>query len=89
MPRAYLGAGCREFKSPHSDHFCQKNRLFRRFFCVFSSVFAILAFAVQRWFEGQKSGGSISEDSHRNRQIPNLSLISATALFCIADTTNS
>ena len=30
-----LGAGCREFESPHSDHLSQKNRLFWRFFCVF------------------------------------------------------
>ena len=30
-----LGAGCLEFESPHSDHLSQKNRLFRRFFCVF------------------------------------------------------
>ena len=34
-----LGARCREFESPHSDHFHQKNRLNRRFFCVFCSIF--------------------------------------------------
>ena len=34
-----LGAGCRRFESCHSDHLFQKNRLFRRFFCVKSSIF--------------------------------------------------
>lgn len=37
--------------------------LFRWFFCVFSSVFVVWTIAVQRWFKGQKSGGSMSEDS--------------------------
>ena len=32
-----LGAGCRRFESCHSDQLPQKNRLFRRFFCVNSS----------------------------------------------------
>ena len=36
-----LGAGCRRFKSCHSDHFSLKNRLFRRFFCVISSIFEV------------------------------------------------
>ena len=34
-----LGAGGPGFESPHSDHLWQKNRLFRRFFCVISSIF--------------------------------------------------
>ena len=34
-----LGAGCRRFESCHSDHLSSKNRLFRRFFCVKSSIF--------------------------------------------------
>ena len=75
-----LGAGGPGFESPHSDHLWQKNRLFRRFFCVFCSVFAVRTIAVQRWFQGQKGGRSISEDSRRNRQIPNPSL---TGLFLI------
>ena len=33
-----LGAGGPGFESPHSDHLSQKNRLFRRFFCVFCYV---------------------------------------------------
>ena len=45
-----LGAGGPGFESPHSDHLSQKNRLFRRFFCVFGSVFAVLMIAVLRWF---------------------------------------
>lgn len=61
----------------------QKNRLFRRFFCVFSSVFAVWITAIQRWFKGQKSGVSMSEDSRRNRQIPNPSLIGVTAVFSL------
>ena len=36
-----LGAGCRRFESCHSDHLSQKNRLFRRFFCVISSIFEV------------------------------------------------
>ena len=43
-----LGAGGPGFESPHSDQISQKNRLFRRFFCIFSSVFSILAIAVLR-----------------------------------------
>ena len=78
-----LGAGGPGFESPHSDHFLQKNRLFRRFFCVFSSVFAVWITAIQRWFKGQKSGVSMSEDSRRNRQIPNPSLIGVTAVFSL------
>ena len=31
-----LGAGCRGFKSLHSDHLYKKSRLFRRFFCTLS-----------------------------------------------------
>ena len=45
-----LGAGGPGFESPHSDHLSQKNRLFRRFFCVLGSVFAVLMIAVLRWF---------------------------------------
>ena len=84
-----LGAGGPGFESPHSDHLWQKNRLKRRFFCVFCSAFSVWTIAVQRWFQGQKSGGHMSEDCHRNRQIPNPSLIGMTAVFFIADTTNS
>ncbi len=36
-----LGAGGPGFESPHSDQILQKNRLNRRFFCVFCSVFEI------------------------------------------------
>lgn len=32
-----LGAGGREFESHHSDHLHQKDRLFRRSFCVILS----------------------------------------------------
>ena len=48
MPKISLGARCREFESPHSDHFSQKIRLFRRIFCVFYSAFAVWTIAVQR-----------------------------------------
>ena len=34
-----LGAGGPGFESPHSDQILQKNRLFRRFFCVLSFAF--------------------------------------------------
>ena len=78
-----LGAGCRRFESCHSDHLSWKNRLNRRFFCVFSSIFAVLAIAVFRWFQGQKSGGSTSKDSRRNRQIPNPSLTGVIAVFSL------
>ena len=57
-----LGAGGPGFESPHSDHLSQKNRLFRRFFCIFSLIFAILVIAVLRRFLGQKSGGHMIED---------------------------
>ena len=77
-----LGARCREFESPHSDHLSQKNRLFRRFFCVFSSAFSILTIAILRWFKGQKSGGSMSKNSSRKRQIPNLSLTVEAMVYC-------
>ena len=75
MPRAYLGAGGPGFESPHSDHLSQKNRLKRRFFCVFCSIFAFGVIAVLWWFKGQKSGGSMSEDSRWNRQNPDPPLI--------------
>ena len=78
-----LGAGGPGFESPHSDHLSQKNRLKRRFFCVFCSVFAVWAIAVQRWFQGQKSGGSMNGENRRNRQIPNPSLIGTAAVFFI------
>ena len=78
-----LGAGGPGFESPHSDHLSQKNRLKRRFFCVFYFVFKDRTIAVQQWFKGQKSGGSMSEDSCRNRQIPNPSLIGVTAVFSL------
>ena len=47
-----LGAGCRRFESCHSDHLLQKNRLKRRFFCVLSSVFAVLTIVVLWRFKG-------------------------------------
>lgn len=62
---------------------------FRRFFFAFYFVFVLRAIAVQRWFQGKKSVGSTSEESRRNLQIPNPSLIGVTAVFSIADTTNS
>lgn len=74
-----LGAGGPGFESPHSDHLSQKNRLFRRFFCIFSLIFAILVIAVLRRFLGQKSGGHMIEDCSWRRQIPNLSLTGVTA----------
>ena len=45
-----LGAGGPGFESPHSDHLSLENRLNRRFFRVFCSVFAFWITAVQRWF---------------------------------------
>ncbi len=57
-----LGAGCRRFESCHSDHLFQKNRIFRRFFCIFCSVFVVWTIAVLWWFQGQKSGGYMIED---------------------------
>lgn len=69
-----LGAGGPGFESPHSDHLSHKNRLFRRFLCVISSVFTGLMIAIFWLFKGQKSDGSMSEDSRRNRQVPNPSL---------------
>ena len=39
MPKISLGAGGPGFESPHSDQILQKNRLFRRFFCVLSFAF--------------------------------------------------
>lgn len=47
----------------NTRHFTQKNRLKWRFFCVFCSIFVSWTIAVQRRFQGQKSGGSMSEDS--------------------------
>ena len=43
----YLGAGGPGFESPHSDHLTQKNRLKRRFFCVFCSIFVAWTIAVR------------------------------------------
>ncbi len=77
-----LGAGGPGFESPHSDHLSQKNRLFRRFSCVLSSVFWGLMIAVFWWVKGQKSGKSTSEDCHRNLQIPNPSLIGVNSQNC-------
>ena len=62
---------------------------FQAVFLRFLLCFAVWLIDVQRWFQGQKSGESMSEDSRRNRQIPNPSLISVTAVFFIANTTNS
>ena len=39
-----------------------------------SSIFAVLAIAGLRRFQGQKSDGRINENSRRNCQIPNPSL---------------
>ena len=51
LERIYaLGAGGPGFESPHSDHLSLENRLNRRFFRVFCSVFAFWITAVQRWF---------------------------------------
>lgn len=58
-----LGAGGPGFESPHSDQISQKNRLNRRFFCVLSSVFAVLEIAVLWWFQGWNSGREMSERS--------------------------
>ena len=67
---------------PHYPyHFTQKNRLKWRFFCVFCSIFVSWTIAVQRRFQGQKSGGSMSEDSRWNRQIPNPSLTTKYLTF--------
>ena len=78
-----LGAGGPGFESPHSDQILQKNRLNRRFFCILSLIFVVLEIAVLRRFQWWKCGGHTNEDSRRNRQIPNLSLISATAVFML------
>ena len=51
-----------------------ENRLFRRFFCVLSSVFAVSTIAVLWWFLWRNSGQGMSESSRRNRPIPNPSL---------------
>ena len=78
-----LGAGGPGFESPHSDHLSQKNRRKRRFFCILSSGFVVLEIAALRRFRGQKSGGHMSENSGRIRQIPNPSLIGAIAGFSL------
>lgn len=81
-----LGAGGPGFESPHSDQILQKNRLFRRFFCVLSSAFVVLVIAVLRRFKERDSGWDLSERSRRNRQIPNPSLTGITAVFFGTDT---
>lgn len=43
-----LGAGGREFESHHSDHLHQKDRLFRRSFCVILSFFESNALHIVR-----------------------------------------
>ena len=58
-----LGAGGPGFEPPHSDQILQKNRLFRRFFCVLSSVFVVLSVVAFRRFHGRKSGRGTSADS--------------------------
>ena len=78
-----LGAGGPGFESPHSDQLWQKNRLKRRFFCVFCSVFAVWTIAVLRRFQGRKCGGHTNEDSRRNRQIPNPSLTGKLPHFAV------
>lgn len=62
----------------------QKNRLFRRFFCVLSSVFEILEIAVLWWFQWRSSGRGTSTDGRRNRQIPNPSLTGIILIFCLS-----
>ena len=84
MPKISLGAGGPGFESPHSDHLWQKNRLKRRFFCVFCSVLKVWTIAVQRRFQGRKCGGHTNEDSRRNRQIPNPSLTGKRAIIYLA-----
>lgn len=79
-----LGAGGPGFESPHSDQILQKNRLNRRFFCVFSWVFLVFVIAVLRWFWGQNSGGDMSERDRRNRQIPNPSLTGKLPHFAVS-----
>ena len=69
-----LGAGGPGFESPHSDQILQKNRLFRRFFCILSLFFAVLEIAVLWWFQWWNDGRGMSTDSRRNRRIPNPSL---------------
>ena len=78
-----LGAGGPGFESPHSDHLSQKNRLFRRFFCVLSSGFAVLEIAVLRRSQGPNSGWGMSECSDWNRQIPNPSLTGKLPHFSV------
>ena len=84
MPKISLGAGGPGFESPHSDQILQKNRLFRRLFCVLSSVFVVLEIAVLWRFQGQKSGGSMSEENRRNSQIPNPSLTGKLPHFAVS-----
>lgn len=78
-----LGAGGPGFESPHSDQILQKNRLNRRFFCLMSSVFVVLEIAVLWWSQGWNSGRGMSENSRRNRQIPNPSLTGKLPHFSV------
>ena len=78
-----LGAGGPGFESPHSDQILQKNRLFRRFFCVLSLVFAILTIAVLWRFKERDSNWDMSERSGWNRQIPNPSLTGKLPHFSV------
>lgn len=54
-----LGAGGREFESHHSDHLHQKDRLFRRSFCVILSFFESNALHIVRLAAFAPSGHMI------------------------------
>ena len=69
-----LGAGCRGFKSLHSDHLYKKNRLFRRFFCVKSSFFKLPLTTYQLWSESQNSGFALVQRNAEKLKISNTSL---------------
>ena len=69
---------------PKSKKHPYENLANRRFFCVLSLVFAILMIAVLQWFWGQKNGGDMSENSRRNRQIPNPSLTGKLPHFAVS-----
>ena len=65
-----LGAGCRRFESCHSDHFSQKNRLKRRFFCVISSIFEVCLTTSQLWSERQNGRCTLGAEERRRPQNP-------------------
>lgn len=69
--------------SPHTPTTFRRKTTFSGDFLRFCSALGVWTIAVQRWFQGQKSVRSMGEDSRRNRQIPNPSLISATAVLSL------